>query len=131
MRYRVSYADTDRMGRVYYANYLVWFERARTEFLRAEGYPYRELEAQGIFLPVRRCEVLYHTFTEYDDEVTLKTWILSLRHAGVTFATVVERPDGKTAVSGWVELACVDPSGKPRAFPENLSQHLSTLLPTL
>ena len=69
---RVRYAETDRMGVVYYANYFVWFEVARAELLRTLGWTYREMEDTGVFLPVidARCE--YRRPARYDDEVEIR-----------------------------------------------------------
>ena len=127
--YRVCYADTDCMGRVYYANYLVWFERARTELLRAAGLPYRQLEKAGAFLPVRACEVRYFGHTEYDDELILQTWISRLRHATVDFVTAVVRPpEPRILVVGRVELACITREGRPRPLPEEAAAALQRFL---
>ncbi len=121
MSYRVCYADTDQMARVYYGHYLVWFERARTELLRAAGYPYRQMEKEGFFLPVRRCEVRYASFVEYDEEVTLATWVSRLRHATAAFTTAVLRAGvPEPLVVGTVELACVNVAGKPAPVPESI-----------
>ena len=67
MEYRVPYADTDMMGVVYYANYLVMFERARNEFMRANGYTYKSCEAEGWGLPVTHAECNYHASARYDE----------------------------------------------------------------
>ncbi len=121
MTYRVCYADTDRMGRVYYANYLVWCERARTGLLRAAGHPYREVEDRGILLPVRRCGVRYPGFAEYEDELEFLTWISRLKRATVTFETLVRRPPEAGPIAlGTVELACVTPAGRPTPIPGDL-----------
>lgn len=119
--YRVCYADTDRMGRVYYANYLVFAERARTDLLRAAGHPYRALEDRGVLLPVRRCEVRYYGYAEYEELLSLLSWIRKLRHATVVFETAICR-DGERAplAVATVELACITPQGKPQAFPEDV-----------
>jgi len=113
--YRVCYADTDRMGRVYYANYFVLFERARTDLMRAAGIPYKQIEAEGFFLPVRHCEARYYGYAAYDDALCLHTWITRLRRATVTFVTGVQR-EGETEllVIGTVELACVAATGRPQ-----------------
>lgn len=68
---RVRYADTDKMGIVYYAKYLEYFEVARTEMLRALGLPYRELEAAGYELPVASASIKYYKGAKYDDEITV------------------------------------------------------------
>lgn len=115
--YRVCYADTDRMGRVYYANYLVFAERGRTDLMRVAGLPYGELEEQDALLPVRRCGVRYFGYADFDETLTLKTWISRLRHATVTFETAVCRETAWLATAT-VELACVKASGAPRALPD-------------
>ncbi len=73
--YHVPYADTDQMGVVYYANYLVYFERARTQLLRDLGLPYRELEESGYALPVVEAHVNYKASAEYDDTLDIYGWI--------------------------------------------------------
>ncbi len=75
VRYRVPYADTDQMRLVYYANYLVYFEMARNELLRAAGFPYREVEARGYALPVLEAHVRYHAAAHYDDELDIRGWL--------------------------------------------------------
>ena len=123
--YRVAYADTDRMGRVYYANYFVFAERARTELLRDAGHPYRAFEEGGLFFPVRRAEARYHGPAFYDDELTLTTLVVRLRHATLTCETRVLRPsEEKPLATVIVELACVDATGRPTPIPESLRQAL-------
>ncbi len=80
--YRVPYADTDQMKFVYYANYLVYFERARNELMRSLGLPYRELEARGYGLPVITAHVDYKAPAAYDDELELRAsvgWLRGVR----------------------------------------------------
>lgn len=69
--YRVPYADSDKMGVVYYANYLVYFERSRNELLRELGFSYREMEARGWLLPVLEAHVHYRRPAHYDDLLTV------------------------------------------------------------
>ncbi|NQT26527.1 acyl-CoA thioesterase [candidate division KSB1 bacterium] len=75
---RVRYADTDQMGVVYHGRYLEWFEAARTEMLRHHGLPYKELEAQGISLPVIGVNCRYHRPVRYDDFVVIQTKLSEL-----------------------------------------------------
>ncbi len=127
--YRVSYADTDRMDRVYYANYLVVAERARTEFLREIGFPYKEIEAGGCFFPVRSCQVRYHSYAVYDDLLDCRSHISRLTHATLTFTTAMHRSgEEKALVTATVELACVNAGGKPCAIPEPLKEALAPYL---
>lgn len=72
--YRVPYADTDQMQVVYYANYLTFFERARNELMRACGFTYRDLEANGFGLPVLEAHVNYHAPATYDDLLEITAW---------------------------------------------------------
>ena len=73
--YSVPYADTDRMGVVYYGNYLVYFERARTQLLHDLGLPYRKLEEMGYALPVTEAHVEYKSAAGYDDELDIYGWV--------------------------------------------------------
>ena len=69
---RVRYAETDQMGYAYYANHLVWFEVARTQLLRERGMAYRDLEEQGLFLPVAEANIRYLSPVRYEDEVEVE-----------------------------------------------------------
>ncbi len=124
-RYRVSYGDTDRMGRVYYANYLEICERARTEFLRDVGHSYKSIEAGGCFFPVRSCDARYYNYAEYDDALECRSRIGRIRHATLTFVTEIRRgEEPKPLVTATVELACVGGDGKPRVIPDSLREAL-------
>src|SRR6476646_5368618 len=72
-RVRVRYAETDQMGVVYHANYFVWFEVGRTDLLRAAGWTYREMEADGLSLPVIQAQCDYKQPARYDDELEIRT----------------------------------------------------------
>lgn len=123
--YRVSYGDTDRMDRVYYANYLEICERARTEFLRDIGFPYREIEARGWMFPVRKCEVRYFGYAVYDDLLLCRSRVSRLSHATLTFATDILRDaGGPVLVGAQVELACIGANGKPCVIPPDLREAL-------
>ena len=122
---RVCYADTDCMGRVYYANYFVIAERARTEFLRDIGHSYKSVEASGIFFPVRSCDARYRGYAEYDDLLECRSHIGTLRHATLAFVTEIRRAgEEKPLVTATVELACVGADGKPRVIPDALREAL-------
>ncbi len=115
---RVRYADTDQMGVVYYANYLVWFEIGRAEWLRAQGLSYRDVERGGTVLPVieARCEYLLPM--RYDDEVEIRTRAALVSAIRVEFHyTVVRRADGALAARGLTRHVATDPSGRPRRMP--------------
>ncbi len=123
--YRVSYADTDRMDRVYYANYFVIAERARTEFLRDVGHAYKDIEESGCLFPVRNCHARYRGYAVYDDLLECRSHIGAMRHATLTFVTDIRRAGTDAPlVVATVELACVGENGKPRVIPEALRDAL-------
>ena len=99
MTYRVPYADTDQMGVVYYANYLEYFERSRTEMLRSVGLPYSELEKQGIFLPVSEAYCRYLAPARYDDLLTFRSRVSEIKGVRMRVESEVRRGD-ELLVSG-------------------------------
>ncbi len=116
--YRVCYGDTDKMGVVYYANYLEFFERGRTEMMRAAGFPYSRLEKLGIFLPVTEVRCRYFAPACYDDLVTLRSAVLELGRVRLKIGTRVMLKD-KLLVDGEVTLGCVNADRRPvRMAPE-------------
>ena len=90
---RVRYAETDKMGVVYYANYLVWFEVARTDLLRTLGWTYREMEHAGVSLPVIEAHCEYHRPARYDDEIEIRTEGRMLSPVRMEFRYEVFRQD--------------------------------------
>ena len=119
MQYRVPYADTDQMGVVYYANYLVYFERSRTELLRDAGKPYSTLEQEGVFLPVSEAYCKYLSSARYDDLLTFKTQVEEIKGVRIKMSTEILR--GETVLArGYVVLACVNREGKLDRPPESL-----------
>ncbi len=90
---RVNYSETDQMGVVYHANYLIWFDRARTELMRATGVTYKELERQGVYLAVAEVRVRYRAAARYDDLVRVRCWVRDIGSRRVTFGYAVERAD--------------------------------------
>ena len=123
-QYRVCYADSDQMGRVYYANYFVFAERARTEFLRDAGCSYKAMEEKGVRLVVRRCAARFLAPAVYDDLLVLRTRVEKAGHATLALATEVWREGGEGPLAlVTVELACVDAAaGRPRPLPEALRE---------
>ncbi|MGA2267990.1 MAG: thioesterase family protein [Bryobacteraceae bacterium] len=86
-RFRVRYAETDQMGVVYYANYLVWMEVGRVELCKARGFNYRAMEQEdGVLLAVAEAHCRYRSPARFDDEVIVKTWIEEANPRVVTFA---------------------------------------------
>ena len=120
---RVRYAETDKMGVVYYANYFVWFEVARTDLLRTLGWSYREMEHAGVALPVILAECQYHCGARYDEELEVRTNGRMLSAVRMEFTyDVVRREDGRLAASGRTVHAAVAPDGRPCRLPERIRQ---------
>jgi len=118
---RVSYADTDRMGVVYYANYLALFERGRTEFLRSIGMRYRDLEEKHrIFLPAKEAQIEYFSPARYDDLIKVRTFLSELGYAHATFRSEVFDEAGKLVAKGQVKLAVVNALWKPTRLPSDV-----------
>jgi acyl-CoA thioester hydrolase len=120
---RVRYAETDKMGVVYYANYLVWFEVARADLLRSLGWSYREMEIAGISLPVIEAHCHYLRPARYDDEIEVKTEGRMLSPVRMEFEyTVVRSQDGTIAAEGKTVHAAQDASGKPCRLPPRVRE---------
>jgi acyl-CoA thioester hydrolase len=118
---RVRYAETDRMGLLHHANYLVYFEQARTELLRGMGASYRDLEDQGYLLVLTRAEVKYRRPARYDDLLTVRTFVERVTAVRIDHRYEVAR-EGELLAEGATTLACVDRTGRPQALPEFLRQ---------
>lgn len=117
-RLRVRYADTDQMGVVYYANYLIWFEVARTEWLRDAGWTYREMEAGGVALPVIEAGCAYRQPARYDDEIEIETTAARLTPARLRFDYRVLRPaDAALVAEGHTVHAALGAGGRPVRLP--------------
>jgi acyl-CoA thioester hydrolase len=129
IEFRVRYAETDQMGVVYHANYLVWCELGRTELIRQRGAPYSELERQGVILAVADASVRYQAPARYDDLIRVEARVEALRSRTVTFAYTVLRvdPDGSTErlATASTTLICLDPEKRPRKLPADLIRSLA------
>ncbi len=123
--YRVPYADTDQMGVVYYANYLVYFERLRNRLLRDLGLPYRRLEEMGFALPVIEAHVEYREGARYDDELVISGRAVRGRGARLRVDCEVRR--GETLLAGGYTVhACVNlRTGRPVRIPQELAVRLA------
>ena len=122
-KHRVSYGETDAMGVVYYANYLHWFEMARSTFLRERGLSYVQVEEKGIFLPVRKAECRYLAPARFDDLVFVRTGIEKWGRASIVFVyEVINELKTIVLATGKTEHACVNSKGRPIPIPEWLKQ---------
>ena len=121
-QYRVCYADTDQMGVVYYANYFMLFERARTELLRLNGLSYKQIEEQGFMLPVLDAHAKYHRPARYDDLLDVTARVVEFDGLKLKTACEVKR-DGVLLVDGDVTLVFLNAkTGRPSRPPENIRQ---------
>ena len=120
---RVPYADTDQMGVVYYTNYLVYFERARTEWLRSLGITYKQLESDGYYLPVCECSVKYFSSAKYDDLLTICTTLFKLNAASIVINYEILCDDKKIA-EGLTTHAFINKVFKPVKISQKVRQIL-------
>jgi acyl-CoA thioester hydrolase len=120
---RVRYAETDKMGVVYYANYLVWFEVARADLLRSLGWTYREMEHAGVSLPVIEAHCEYHRAARYDDEIEVRTEGRMLSPVRMEFQyKVFRRDDQVLTASGRTVHAALDRNGRPCRLPDRIRE---------
>jgi acyl-CoA thioester hydrolase len=125
-RIRVRYAETDKMGVVYYANYFVWFEVGRTDLLRESGWNYREMEIDGFALPVIEAHCTYRESAKYDDELEVRTSGTMLSPVRVRFTyEVVRIADAATLATGTTVHATLDRNGRPCRLPSRVRAVLS------
>ena len=115
---RVRYADTDMMGVVYHANYPVFFEIGRSEYMRQKGFTYREFETMGYHLVVTGLEAKYYNSATYDDLLTVRTRISELQSRGLTFHYIIYR-DKTLLVEGITKHLCIH-NKKPVVIPAHL-----------
>lgn len=119
--FRVIYGDTDQMGVAYYANFFRWFEIGRNEYLRAVGFTYMRLEAEGIILPVVETGCRYLKPAHYDDRLRLEACIEELRRVRVRFAYRIGRVgEPEPLALGFTVHACLGRNGAPSRLPEAL-----------
>ena len=123
---RIAYADTDRMGVVYYANYLVLFERGRTEYLRSVGLRYRDLEDDAhLFMPVVEAHCEYFAPARYDDLIRVRTFLGKVGSASIEFRHEIFRAEsGEKIAAGYTRHAVVGKTWKVIRMPEFLRQKL-------
>lgn len=124
-QYRVAYADTDKMGFVYYGNYLTLFERARTELLRPSCITYKELEDSGVGMPVVEAHLNYHAPAHYDDILDLYAQVTELKGVRITIECQIKRND-TLLVDGYTTLAFMDfKTGRPVRISQELRDKLT------
>lgn len=115
---RVRYAETDQMGVVYHANYLIWCEMGRTDFIRQLGVSYADLERGGVSLAVSELSARFHAAARYDDLIRVQTTLADVRSRMIGFEYVVSNATTKQRlVSAKTTLVSLDRSGRPIALP--------------
>ncbi len=127
-RLRVRYGETDQMGVVHHANYLLYVEESRTRLMADRGCSYADLERAGWGLPVRRVELRFRAPAAYDDEIVVRTHVSRVRAASVTFESeIVRAKDEELLANASVELACVRlraAERRPVPLPDELRARL-------
>jgi len=119
--FRVRYSETDQMGVVYHAEYLVWCEVGRTDLIRGLGLPYSELERRGTALAVAEASIRYHAPARYDDRVRVETRLVEVRSRAITFEYLIRNGDtGVRLATARTVLVSLDPAGKPVPMPADV-----------
>ena len=121
VEFRVRYAETDQMGVVYHTNYLIWCEVGRTDFIRARGMSYADMERAGVGLAVSEVSARFHAAARYDELIRVRTMLADVRSRSVTFDYLIESVErGVRLVTARTALVCIDPSGRPIALPADI-----------
>ena len=127
--FRVRYAETDRMGVVYHANYLVWCEVGRVEFMRALGRDYAGLEAQGTGLAVTEARVRYLAPARFDDPIRVVTTLTGVRSRSVSFDyEITHAESGVRLAAAHTDLVSIDGDGRLMAIPAEFRAALEAAL---
>jgi len=129
---RVLYGDTDAAGVVYYANYLRYFEKGRTEYMRDLAVTYREIESQGLVLPVIECYSRYKAPAAYDDLLVIETALAELKNVSCRFNYRIYRndsPESRTLLAkGYTVHASVNHEGRLTRLPAQLLEKLGSII---
>ncbi|MBW1791075.1 MAG: acyl-CoA thioesterase [Deltaproteobacteria bacterium] len=122
---RVRYADTDQMGVVYHARYFEWFEAARTEMLRSMGMPYRQLEVEGVYLPVIESFCRYRRPVKYDELVEVKTRLVEVTRSRIRLDYEIWGDEEKTSrIQGYTAHCFMNRDGRSVRAPLSLVSFL-------
>ncbi|MBM9514122.1 acyl-CoA thioesterase [Desulfogranum marinum] len=131
--YRVIYGDTDAAGVVYNANYLRYFEIGRTEMMRAWAIPYSQVEQMGCVLPITESYIRFKAPARYDDLLTIATSLVEVKRVSCRFHYAIYRTEEggreQLLVRGFTSLACINAEGRLTAFPDELMEKISALVP--
>ena len=126
--HRVNYSETDQMGFVYHANYLVWLDMARTEHLRSTGVTYKDMEERGVFLAVTEARIRYRQAARYDDLVRIRCWVRDLASRRVVFGYAVERAGtGELLATAETALIALDRQRALSRVPADVTERLHAI----
>ncbi len=121
VEFRVRYAETDQMGVVYHSEYLVWCEVGRTEYIRALGLPYSEMERRGALLAVADASLRFHAPARYDDLVRVETTLASVKSRAVTFDYLIRHVQSdQRLVTARTMLVSLDRAGRSAPIPADV-----------
>ena len=123
---RVRYAETDQMGVVYYANYLVWFEIGRTDFCLQHGFAYHDMEQEdGLYIMVAEARCRYKAPARYDDEIEVRTRLTGMRRRVLVFGYEIYKPRTDEVIAeGETVHVITDRNGRPRTLPDKYRELL-------
>ncbi len=125
--FRVRYAETDAMRVVYHANYIIYFEHSRSEYIRQRGASYAELERAGNYLAVSEVQARYIRPAYYDDLLTVRCWLAEVRSRTLTFEYgIINAGSGETLVTGYSKHICLNHEGKVTKIPTGWQSWLTT-----
>ncbi len=123
---RVRYAETDKMGVAYYANYFVWFEVGRAELCRKKGFSYAELESLGYILVVTDAHCHYRNSARYDEEILIRTRLKGINKRMITFGyELLRKESDELLAEGETRHLSIGPNGKPKSLPDKFVDLLS------
>jgi acyl-CoA thioester hydrolase len=120
---KIYYEDTDCGNVVYYANYLKYMERGRTEFMADHGFSVSELASQGTVFVVARAEIDYRSSARLGEIIVVKTWISEMTRTSLLFGhTMTDKASGRLIAEAQARLVCVDPNGRIKRVPQELQE---------
>lgn len=117
-RFNVRYAETDAMGIVHHASYIIWFEEGRSHYMRARGSSYADFERSGFYMAVTEVNARYLKPAIYDNRVVVRCWLADVRSRSMTFEYEIrDEASGDLLVSGTTKHICLDKTGKIAQIP--------------
>ncbi|QPC80954.1 acyl-CoA thioesterase [Phototrophicus methaneseepsis] len=118
--FHVRYAETDAMGIVHHASYIVYFEEGRSHYMRQRGSSYADFERSGFFMAVTQVNAKYHKAARYDQRIRIRCWVEQVRSRTLTFAyELADEETGEVFVTGSTQHICINRDGKVVKIPSN------------